>query len=249
MSSKFLFVYIFVVLGFCVKLTASPIGVVESWQIVSGIQDTYIGINQVYATVDTVQSPLQTYQQINYRQSHSGAFINATINDQDLVLIVEPEQHCERTNTSLPSCLSLGEIFLAPSVDVNFDFHGFYDYYLGGSPTAVSAYMKVTQMTANGSVGPVVTSQFFSASSLDGPMDGTFVFDSTVTLYAGTRYWVKYRLLSHASYDNLLPGSFVNGNGMLTIETHPVPEPPGMVALLIGLFLLYRRGRYVSCCL
>lgn len=220
------------------NINASPIGVVESWQLVSGIQDTYGGLSQVYTNTDTVQSPLQTYQQINHNQSWSGAYLNSTIDDQNLVLIVQPEQHCERTNTSSPSCLWLGEIFLNPSVDLVFDFQGFYTYHLSGTPTAISSYMKVTQLTASGNVGPTVVSQFYAYDSITGPLDGTLLFSQTATLLAGTRYWIKFNFLSHASYDGLIPGSFVDMHGIVSITTHPVPEPTliGVLPLVLLLF-------------
>lgn len=212
---------------------AEQIGIVESWHLVSGIQNLHGGqITQVYEIENTVQSPLQTHQQLNFNQSYAGAYINATIDDQNLTLVVQPQQHCERTNTSLPSCLSLGELMLQPSVDVVFSFSGAYTYYLS-SPSAVFGEMKVTQMTPSGATGPIVASQAYFYDSFSGP-NGVLEFDRSITLFAGNRYWIKYRLLSHASYDMLPPGSFVDGNGMLTIETHPVPEPStGMLGMII----------------
>jgi len=242
MSNAIRMLAVAIFLALIAPATAAPIGIVESWDLFSAVQNLTLDSSQVFDRATVVQSPFSANQHAQIGSSFANTYLNVTIDDQNLVLVIQPEHFCEKTATVRPRCLTTGILFLTPTVDVMLTASGSYTYHLGGDPVGFSGGISGSDYT-NGTFQFLLFSDSQSVNSFQHPSNATLNFSTGGLLLAGRRYRIEYQFISSAYGMSPPIGSVVSGQGGIVITAHPVPEPAAIGSLALAGIALVRKRR------
>lgn len=218
---------------------AAPIGIVQSWNLGTSTQDYFGEFNQTIDRSIVVQSPYIANQTTQIGNSTSQTYLNVTINDHDLIMVIEPDQFCVREAIHQSRCTASGTVIIAPTQDVTAAFTGSYTYQLVGDPTSMGASISISRILPSG--GQVIVGTGYSRESIFGPLSATLLFNRSAVLTAGSQYRITYQFISDAADPTLPIGSHVTGTGAFQINVRPVPEPATVGSLAFAALMIQRR--------